>query len=69
MKIVLKDTNSDISAQIASTLRDANISGYLRVDQRLPSKAELAKEFNVSRPTVHVALKRLAAQCIWRDIH
>ena len=69
MKIALKDTTSDISAQIASALRDANISGYLRVDQRLPSKAELAEEFNVSRPTVHVALKRLAAQCLWRGIH
>jgi GntR family transcriptional repressor for pyruvate dehydrogenase complex len=66
MKIERKDTTSDLSAQIASSLRDAIISGQLRADQRLPSEAELAEDFNVSRPTVREALKRLAAQSLIR---
>jgi len=36
------------------------------VDQRLPSEAELAEQFEVSRPTVREALKRLAAQSLIR---
>ncbi len=36
------------------------------VDQRLPSEAELAEQFDVSRPTVREALKRLAAQSLIR---
>ena len=66
MKIDRNYTNSDLSAQIASAIRDAIISGHLRVDDRLPSEAELAEEFNVSRPTVREALKRLAAQSLIR---
>ena len=36
------------------------------VDERLPSEAELAEQFDVSRPTVREALKRLAAQSLIR---
>lgn len=36
------------------------------VDERLPSEAELAERFAVSRPTVREALKRLAAQSLIR---
>ena len=36
------------------------------VDERLPSEAELAEQFGVSRPTVREALKRLAAQALIR---
>lgn len=36
------------------------------VDERLPSEAELADQFDVSRPTVREALKRLAAQNLIR---
>ena len=57
---------ADLSAQIAKTIRDAIISGALPVDERLPSEAELADQFNVSRPTVREALKRLAAQSLIR---
>jgi DNA-binding FadR family transcriptional regulator len=57
---------ADLSAQIATAIRDAIISGDLIVDQRLPSEAELADQFNVSRPTVREALKRLAAQSLIR---
>ena len=57
---------SDLSQQIAKAIKDAIISGSLPVDKRLPSEAELADEFNVSRPTVREALKRLAAQSLIR---
>lgn len=62
------DPNSpaDLSAQIAKAIRDAIISGALPVDERLPSEAELSEQFEVSRPTVREALKRLAAQSLIR---
>ncbi len=58
--------STDLSAQIATAIRDAIISGELIVDERLPSEAELAEQFDVSRPTVREALKRLAAQSLIR---
>lgn len=60
------NSSKDLSAQIASAIRDAIIAGDLIVDQRLPSEAELADHFDVSRPTVREALKRLAAQSLIR---
>jgi len=63
---VQKPTPQDLSAKIASDIRDAIIAGELIVDQRLPSEAELADQFSVSRPTVREALKRLAAQNLIR---
>ncbi|MES0861315.1 GntR family transcriptional regulator [Ruegeria sp. SCPT10] len=57
---------ADLSAQIAQAIRDAIVSGQLIVDERLPSEAELAEQFQVSRPTVREALKRLAAQSLIR---
>ncbi|MEM1075655.1 MAG: GntR family transcriptional regulator [Pseudomonadota bacterium] len=57
---------ADLSAQIAAAIRDAIVSGTLIVDERLPSEAELADQFAVSRPTVREALKRLAAQSLIR---
>lgn len=65
MKIDPKQS-ADLSAQIASAIRDAIVSGDLIVDERLPSEAELADQFAVSRPTVREALKRLAAQSLIR---
>jgi DNA-binding FadR family transcriptional regulator len=56
----------DLSAQIAKDIRDSILSGALIVDERLPSEAELSDQFNVSRPTVREALKRLAAQNLIR---
>lgn len=56
----------DLSAQIAASIRDAILSGALIVDERLPSEAELALKFDVSRATVREALKRLAAQSLIR---
>ncbi|KUJ81780.1 FadR/GntR family transcriptional regulator [Ruegeria profundi] len=57
---------ADLSAQIAQAIRDAIVSGKLIVDERLPSEAELSEQFQVSRPTVREALKRLAAQSLIR---
>ncbi len=42
------------------------MNGALIVDERLPSESELADHFEVSRPTVREALKRLAAQSLIR---
>ncbi len=60
------ETSRDLSVQIAEAIRDAIIGGSLIVDERLPSEAELAEKFGVSRPTVREALKRLAAQNLIR---
>lgn len=65
MKIDPKNP-ADLSAQIAKAIRDAIICGDLPVDERLPSEAELSEQFEVSRPTVREALKRLAAQSLIR---
>ena len=65
MKINPNDA-ADLSAQIAEAIRDAIINGQLIVDERLPSEAELAEQFDVSRSTVREALKRLAAQSLIR---
>ncbi len=60
------DSDTGLSVQIATALKDAIISGALIVDERLPSEAELADHFDVSRPTIREALKRLAAQSLIR---
>ncbi|MEP4196067.1 MAG: GntR family transcriptional regulator [Aliishimia sp.] len=60
------DKPADLSAQIASQIKDSIVDGRLIVDERLPSEAELSELFSVSRPTVREALKRLAAQSLIR---
>ena len=65
MKIDPK-SSADLSAQIAQSIKDAIVSGALPVDERLPSEAELADQFDVSRSTVREALKRLGAQALIR---
>jgi len=62
------NAKGELSAQIAAAIRDSIISGALPVDERLPSEAELSDQFNVSRPTVREALKRLAAQNLIRTM-
>jgi DNA-binding FadR family transcriptional regulator len=59
-------TDRDLSAQIADAIRNAIVAGDLDFDTRLPSEADLADQFGVSRPTVREALKRLAAQNLIR---
>ena len=66
MKKTERNQRSDLPAQIAKALRDAILSGELTADDRLPSESNLAETFEVSRPTVREALKRLAAQSLIR---
>jgi DNA-binding FadR family transcriptional regulator len=56
-----------LARQIAEKLREAILGGRLQVDERLPTEEELAVRFDVSRPTVREALKRLAAQNLIRS--
>ncbi len=56
-----------LAKQIAEQIRSAILQGDLQVDERLPTEAELAARFNVSRPTIREALKRLAAQHLIRS--
>ena len=60
------NSSAHLPVQIAQAIKDAIISGELDVDARLPSEAELSEHFQVSRPTVREALKRLAAQSLIR---
>ncbi|RDE18816.1 FadR family transcriptional regulator [Motiliproteus coralliicola] len=56
-----------LAKQIAEQIRSAILEGRLRVDERLPTEEELAARFEVSRPTIREALKRLAAQNLVRS--
>ncbi|WP_207063465.1 FadR/GntR family transcriptional regulator [Motiliproteus sp. SC1-56] len=56
-----------LAKQIADQLREAILDGRLKVDERLPTEEELASRFDVSRPTIREALKRLAAQNLVRS--
>ena len=51
-----------LAKQIAENIGSAIIEGRLKVNERLPTEEELARQFGVSRPTIREALKRLAAQ-------
>ncbi|WP_417211180.1 FadR/GntR family transcriptional regulator [Antarctobacter sp.] len=66
MKRSKEKQRPDLPAQIAKAIRDAILSGALIADDRLPSESDLAETFQVSRPTVREALKRLAAQSLIR---
>jgi DNA-binding FadR family transcriptional regulator len=50
-----------LAKQISDKIRDAILEGRLQVSERLPTEEELATRFNVSRPTIREALKRLAS--------
>ena len=66
MKRDKQNQRSDLPAQIAKAIRDSILEGHLTADDRLPSESDLAETFEVSRPTVREALKRLAAQSLIR---
>lgn len=57
----------NLPRQIADQIRAAIADGTLNADDRLPTEEELAKRFQVSRPTIREALKRLAAQNLVRS--
>ena len=56
-----------LAKQIAENIRSSILDGSLKVDDQLPTEEVLAKKFNVSRPTIREALKRLAAQNLIRS--
>lgn len=56
-----------LAKQIAENIRSAIIDGSLKVDDQLPTEKVLAEKYNVSRPTIREALKRLAAQNLIRS--
>ncbi|MCP4598650.1 FadR/GntR family transcriptional regulator [Neptuniibacter sp.] len=58
---------ASLSKQVADQLQEAIIDGSLKADDRLPTEDELAKRFQVSRPTIREALKRLAAKNLIRS--
>ena len=58
---------TSITRQIAEQIRQSILDGRLKADDRLPTEHELAEQFNVSRPTIREALKRLAAQNLIRS--
>lgn len=56
-----------LAKQIADQIRGSITDGRLKADDQLPTEQELAKQFEVSRPTIREALKRLAAQNLIRS--
>lgn len=48
--------------QVAEQLRDWILTGVLSADERLPSEAELARQFGTSRNTIREALRILSSQ-------
>ncbi len=58
---------ASLAKQIAEKIRDSITDGTLEADDQLPTENELAKQFQVSRPTIREALKRLAAQSLIRS--
>ena len=56
-----------LARQIADNLQTAIFNDDVRADERLPSEHELAKKFDVSRPTIREALKILAARNLTRS--
>jgi len=56
-----------LAKQISEKIREAILEGRIQVHEQLPTEEELAAKFNVSRPTIREALKRLAAQNLIRS--
>ena len=56
-----------VSNQIAEQIQLSITDGTLKADDKLPTEEELARQFNVSRPTIREALKRLAAKSLIRS--
>lgn len=68
MSLELEPINkSSLSKQVADQLQEAILDGSLKADDRLPTEDELSKRFQVSRPTIREALKRLAAKNLIRS--
>lgn len=56
-----------VANQISEQIRQSITDGTLKTDDKLPTEEELARQFDVSRPTIREALKRLAAKSLVRS--
>jgi len=54
-------SRDSVSDQVFHILMEKITNGEFAVNQRLPGEAELAKEYGVSRMTVHAAIQKLKA--------
>jgi GntR family transcriptional regulator, transcriptional repressor for pyruvate dehydrogenase complex len=54
--------------QVEEALRRAVLDGRLRIGERLPAEAELARQFSVSRPTIREALSALESHGLIRKL-
>ena len=62
MNVPNKVVKTSLSDQVSQSIKDRITSGELAVGSKLPSEAELASMFGVSRLTVRMALQKLSAQ-------
>ena len=68
MSIQYEPVNTQSAAlQIAEQIQQSITDGTLKANDKLPTEEELARQFNVSRPTIREALKRLAAKSLIRS--
>ncbi len=51
--------NSRIFEEVSSRIKELIFEGFLKVGDRLPSEAELARQFNVGRQTIRESLRLL----------
>lgn len=58
---------TSLAKQVAEKIRGSITDGRLKADDQLPTENDLAEQFQVSRPTIREALKRLAAQSLIRS--
>ena len=54
--------------QVEDGLRRAILSGQVQSGDKFPSEAELARQFNVSRPTIREALRTLESEGLVRKV-
>ena len=59
--------NVSLAKQISERILESITDGTLKADDQLPTEEVLASQFQVSRPTIREALKRLAAQSLIRS--
>jgi len=59
--------NVSLAKQISEKILESITNGTLKADDQLPTEEVLAGQFQVSRPTIREALKRLAAQSLIRS--
>ena len=59
--------NVSLAKQISERILESITDGKLKADDQLPTEEVLASQFQVSRPTIREALKRLAAQSLIRS--